>query len=187
MRKLKGKLKITDLKKQLKEYDQNELIDLITELYKSDKSVEEFLSMKFIGGGVIENLYEDAKQKIRDEFFPDKGHGKLRLVAAKKTITKFKKLTNNQLKTVDLMLYYVESGTEFTLVYGDIDGKFYDSMESMYAKVIFECEESQALFDEFHSRLYSIVEKTEGIGWGYHDGLCDLYYSLSWLEEAEFQ
>jgi len=187
MRKLERKLKITELKKQLKEYDQKELIGLIAELYILDKNVQEFLSVKLIGGGVIEKLFEDAKQKIKDEFFPVKGHGKLRLVAAKKAISKFKKLTNNQLKTVDLMLFYVESGTEFTLTYGDIDGKFYDSMESMYAKVIFECEESKVLFDEFHSRLYSIVEKTDGIGWGYHDGLCDLYYSLSWLEEDEFQ
>ncbi len=38
----------------------------------------------------------------------------MRLSEAKNAISKFKKLANDELKTLDLMLYYVEVGTDFT-------------------------------------------------------------------------
>ncbi|MFD1037796.1 hypothetical protein ACFQ3N_05150 [Virgibacillus byunsanensis] len=53
----------------------------------------------------------------------------------------------------------------------------------MYDKVITECEKDEKLFHEFKDRLYSVVVDSGGIGWGYHDGLAELYYSISWLGE----
>ncbi len=121
--------------------------------------------------------------RMLDEFFPAKGFGKMRLTKAKSAITNFKKLTNDHLKTVALMLFYVEVGTEFTNTYGDIDERFYNSMLSMYNKVIMECEKDEKLFHDLKNRLYDVVIKSDGIGWGYHDGLEDLYYSISFLQE----
>ena len=34
------------------------------------------------------------------------------------------------------MLYYVECGVEFTNLYGDIDERFYSSLESMFADFV---------------------------------------------------
>lgn len=133
----------------------------------------------------MENLFESTKKKINDEFFPDRGFGKMRLSEARNAIANFKKITGDQLRTLDLMLFYVEVGTEFTNTYGDIDGKFYDSMVSMYNKVIIECDKDENLFKIFRDRLYAVVEESDGIGWGYHDDLCELYYSLEWLEDEE--
>ncbi|MFD1449140.1 hypothetical protein [Oceanobacillus profundus] len=48
-----------------------------------------------------------------------------------------------------------------------------------------ECEKDEALFKTFHNRLYGIVEDSEGIGWGYHDYLGELYYSIPWLEDED--
>ncbi|HHY74279.1 MAG TPA: hypothetical protein GX497_13855 [Bacillus bacterium] len=109
----------------------------------------------------------------------------MRLSEARNAIANFKKITGDQLRTLDLMLFYVEVGTEFTNTYGDIDGKFYDSMVSMYNKVIIECDKDENLFKIFRDRLYAVVEESDGIGWGYHDDLCELYYSLEWLEDEE--
>ncbi|WP_240510122.1 hypothetical protein [Virgibacillus profundi] len=81
------------------------------------------------------------------------------------------------------MLFYVEVGTEFTNTYGDIDGKFYTSMYSMYDKVVLECEKDENLFKELNDRLYKVVVESDGIGWGYHDGLEERYYSIDWLDE----
>ncbi|CAM3168649.1 DUF6155 domain-containing protein [Filibacter tadaridae] len=179
------KLKVTDLKKQLKNYEEKELISIILELYKLDKTVQEYLSVKFVGGDAVDELFERAEKEVKDEFFPAKGHGKLRLAVAKQAISRFKKLSKDHLKTIELMLIYVENGTKFTRTYGDIDLRFYNSMESMYDNIIMECEKSKELFDLFQDRLYAIVEDSDGIGWGYHDALENLYYSLSWLEEDE--
>ncbi|WP_338061897.1 DUF6155 family protein [Virgibacillus indicus] len=170
------------MKKETQGIRQKELIRLVAELYKLDPNVQQYLSVKFLGEETIHDLYESTKKEIEDEFFPNKGFGKMRLAKAKTAITNFKKLTNDHLRTVDLMLTYVEVGTEFTNTYGDIDEKFYSSMYSMYDKVVTECEKDEELFKEFGDRLYSVVIESDGIGWGYHDGLADLYYSISWVE-----
>lgn len=177
------KMKLTDLKRQLKQYDHKELIGLISELYKQNHDIQHYLSVKFRGDEVIQELQEKAEKEIEDEFFPDKGFGKMRLAKAKKAISDFRKLTGDKRRTVELMLFYVEIGTEFTNTYGDIDEKFYDSMNSMYFKVTKECENDEKLFHELHDRLYGVVVDSRGIGWGYHDILKDAYNSLSWLEK----
>lgn len=177
------KLKITELKKELKAMDQKELIELISELYKRIPDVQHYLSARFMGEDAIASLYQSAKKKIMDEFFPDRGFGKMRLKEAKNAISNFKKLANDEMKTIDLMIYYVEMGTEFTNAYGDIDAKFYNSMVSMYDKACDECSMDEEKFKPFKDRLYHIVEESNGIGWGYHDALCEIYFSMGWDEE----
>ncbi len=72
------------------------------------------------------------------------------------------------------MLTFVESGVWCTKEYGDIDEPFYCSMESMYESAIkFITEEG--LFKEFSDRLFTIVEDTSNMGWGFHDTLSDTY------------
>jgi hypothetical protein len=81
-------LKLNELKKELKEFDQKELIQLISELYKLNKDVQHYLSNKFLGEEAIIDLYEKTKKKIKDEFFPERGFGKMRLAEAKSAIIK---------------------------------------------------------------------------------------------------
>jgi hypothetical protein len=178
-------IKLTELKRSLKEHDQKELIQLISELYKLNNDVKDYLSCKFLGEEAINELFEKTKKKVMDEFFPDRGHGKLRLSEAKNAITNFKKLADDRIRTIDLMLYYVELGTEFTNSFGDIDSTFYNSMVSMYDKVAMECDKDEELFLRFEDRLYSVVHMSGGIGWGYHDTLCDIYYSIEWVTDEE--
>jgi hypothetical protein len=180
-----AKLKITDLKKSLKQLEHKELVQLIAELYKINTDVKDYLSIQFGGEEVVKELYIKTKKKIQDEFFPDRGMPKMRLSEAKKAITNFKKIAGDSNQVVDLMLFYVEMGTQFTRAYGDIDSQFYSSMLSMYDKVAEECEKNEELYSFLEDRLYSCVSMSEGIGWGYHDVLCDIYYSISWGMEDE--
>lgn len=71
------------MKRQLKEHDQKELIKLISELYKLNNDVAHYLSVKYTGEEVIAELFENAQKEIEDEFFPDKGFGKMHLAKAK--------------------------------------------------------------------------------------------------------
>ena len=54
---------------------------------------------------------------------------------------------------------------------------FYDALLRMYArgikKVLSLADEGQ---HEFREILRTIMVTSDGIGWGYHDGLCDQYY-----------
>lgn len=179
------KLTLTALKKELKQFDQKELIQLIADLYKLNDDVKHYVSNRLIGEEAILALYEKSKKSISNEFFPDRGFGKMRLKEAKSAITNFKKLSGDHEKTVDLMLYYVELGTHFTKMYGDINEAFYDSMISMYIKVTEACDQDEAMFHTLNDRLYAVVEETKGMGWGYHDCLYDYYYSIEWTMDEE--
>lgn len=179
------KIKITDLKRQLKEYEQKELIDLVVEMFKKSKEVQNYLSSRFLGEEAIEDLFQKAMKKIENEFFPDRGEPKLRLAEAKKEINEFKKLTNDEKRTVDLMLFYVEQGVDFTNSYGDIWESLYSSMVKMFNQVASECDRNQELYKEFSERLYGVVSSTEGIGWGLHDDLVDSYYMIEWVHDEE--
>lgn len=177
---------VTDLKKALKNLEHKELITLVAELFKINAEAKEFLSVKFSGEESVNELFQKTKSLVKNEFFPDRGHPKLRLAEAKKAIMTFKKITGDQLKTLDLMLYYVEVGSQFTNTYGDIDERFYNSMLSMFDKVADECEKDELIYKKFEHRMNSVVEEAEGIGWGYYDGLAERYYTIHWgLEDVE--
>lgn len=178
------KIKVNDLKKQLKQYDQKEMIELVVELFKTNKEVQNYLSSKFLGDETIDSLYHQARKKIMNEFFPDRGHGKLRLAEAKKEITAFKKATNDQFRTIDLMLFYVEQGVEFTNAYGDISEGFYTSMVKMFDQIAFDCDQDESLYNIFSKRLEKVVSVAPD-GWGFQDALYESYYSIEWVHEEE--
>ncbi|OLS40717.1 DUF6155 family protein [Bacillus sp. MRMR6] len=178
------KMKITELKKQLKQFEQKELIELVVEMFKANKEVQDFLASKFLGDEAIEELFHQARKKIKNEFFPDRGDPKLRLAEAKKEITTFKKLTNDEKRTADLMLYYVELGVEFTCTYGDISEGFYSSMVKMFDQVASQCDRDEELYKVFSERLENVVSEAPE-GWWFQDALLESYYTIEWVHDEE--
>src|SRR5450432_3875596 len=78
------------------------------------------------GGGEVSEKY---RRKIVDQFFPTQGEGKFKLGEARKAIRDYRKATGNLPGTVELMMTFVENGVKFTHEYGDIDERFYNSVE----------------------------------------------------------
>lgn len=171
------KLTAAKLKKQLLSLSHPELVQLLIESFQSSKQMEQFLTVKLIGEEAVEALFSAYQKKVKDEFFPDRGFGKLRLTEAKKAIDEFEKITRSQKYTLELKLYYVELGVEFTNTFGDVDARFYDSIVNMYASVVEMINDDDGcnLFEEYEERIATVVEKTEGIGWGFHDNMQYLY------------
>ncbi|RHW43511.1 hypothetical protein D1B31_02305 [Neobacillus notoginsengisoli] len=179
------KIKVSELKKELKEYDQKELIQLITELFKTSKDVQSILSVKFLGDKATEELYSQAKKSIENEFFPDRGEPKLRLANAKKTISNFGKLTGHELKTLDLMLFYVEQGVKFTNAYGNMYDSFYNSLAMMYDKVTSKCGMEEEYYNHFAERLENVLENTVDMDWGFYEELAESYYNTGYPNEDD--
>lgn len=173
------KLTVPEIKKALKTYEKDALISILLDCYKQSKDVKNYMHVLLNPEGGIEELYQKSKEQILNEFFPNRGDAKMRLSVAKKAVTEFKKLSNDELRTIDLMIFYVETGVEFTNAYGDIDGPFYDSMVSMYGNVIRKVAGKAGLYNQFHQRLEEIVNNAEGTGWGFYEMLSDLIYELS--------
>jgi hypothetical protein len=96
------------------------------------------------------------------------------LSRGRKAISDYKKATNDAMGTLDLMVYYVECGTQFTVDYGDIDEAFYASLESMFTQVVKTIQHSnQETIDRFLPRLRGLVRQAQGIGWGYYDTIAE--------------
>ena len=174
------KLTITALKKRLRECSQEELIDLVQRLYGAVPEASDFINVEYDDGGYADDLLQKAKKQVRHEFFPDRGFGRCSLSKAKDVIRSFGHVCKDPALYLDLRLYYVECGIEFTNAYGDIDERFYSSMEGMYCDVVDTLNRlgDEALTSRFRDRLKAAVDDSENIGWGFYDGLYDAYGML---------
>ncbi|UOF89118.1 plasmid pRiA4b ORF-3 family protein [Fodinisporobacter ferrooxydans] len=177
------KLTAAKLKKQLQSLSNTELIQIVVETFKSSKQAEQFLTVKLVGEEAVEGLFAVYQKKIKDEFFPDRGFGKLRLAEAKKAIDEFEKITQSKKHTLELKLFYVVMGVDFMNAYGDIDARFYENILKMYESVIEVINEDDGydLYEEYEERIAAIVDKTDGIGWGFHDAMQDIHEAIRWL------
>jgi hypothetical protein len=157
----------------LSKLDKKELIGLITELYKKDKSAKEYLD--FYIATDEDALFEKYHHKVIDAFY--KKNADYDLKAARQAISDFKKLGASTELQCALMLLYVQSGVDFTSQYGDISESFYSSLEGMYFKALTLMKEEGHL-PKFVDAAFKVVNETDGIGWGFHDALSDNYFTF---------
>ena len=146
---------------------------LLLELYTKNVECKELIEVKFDPDSEIA-VFEKCKKQIVHEFFPDRGFGKLRYSVMRKALKNFRDVSTNHELIAELMMIYVEKGVAFTNEYGDIDEKFYDNIAKMYAKAWRYIIEHD-LKSIFLQRCRVVVDRTDGIGWGFHDELHDLY------------
>jgi hypothetical protein len=168
-----AKLTVRELRQHLAGKSQDDLISDIVTLFTKLDSVKDYYAMQ-IGGTHSDDLLNRYKAVIKQVFMPSRGHGSGRLSVARKAVTDYKKASVSPDGLADIMLYYVEMGVQFTLRYGDIDEPFYNSMEGMYEQALKQIT-AHKLQNFYESRCQKIVRDTNGMGWGFHDGLSDLY------------
>jgi len=162
---------LTDIKKELKKLDKDKLIDLIADLYKKNKSVKEFFDF-YIEPNEIE-LFNKYRERVFNAFYPKRGFN-YNLKDGKTAISDFKKLGPSSELLADLMLFYVETGVEFTNDFGDINEAFYSSLEKTYLSAL-TLMKKENLLDKFADRTLKVVSVTSEMGWGFHDYLADVH------------
>ena len=167
-------MSLTDIKKELKKLDKDKLIHLVVDLYKKNKSVKEYFD--FYINPNEKDLFDKHRNKIFEAFYPKRGFG-YKLKDGKLAISDFKKLGTSSDLLADLMLFYVETGVKFTNDFGDINESFYLSLEKTYVQAL-TVMEKEDLLDKFADRNQKIIEDTDGIGWGFHDCLIDVYFNF---------
>ena len=165
-----------DIKKSIGNIEHSQLISLVKDLYELSKENGTFLHARFSDRDsslrqykkvILHSLYQDVMDEEDDFEFE----------RANKAINDYANATRDDEGIADLMIYYVECGNKFTLDYGDIHEIFYDALIDMYQKAIEKVRKMPKMKQEsFQKRLRKIMESAHGIGWGYYDGLCDLYY-----------
>lgn len=85
---------ITNLKKYLNNMTKEELIVEIVDIVKQYPDIKEYYTAK-LDPKYEEIAFEKYKKIITNEFFPDRGFGKLRYPVVNKAIKDFCKISNN--------------------------------------------------------------------------------------------
>jgi hypothetical protein len=153
--------------------DRSDLVGLIGDLYKLSPANRDFLEARF----VKEASTLDAYKKIVFEcLWPQRDGDRFRFREARKAISDYKKASGDEAGEIDLMLHYVETGNAFTCEFGDIDELFYDSVLSMCQKAAQKIRRlSLRKREGYRERMRHLVESSDGIGWGYHDELSEIF------------
>ena len=179
-------MSITELKKELKKLDYSELIELISSLYKANDKVKMILNVQFIGEKCQSELLDAYKKKMNAEFFSNNTGKMPSLKVAKALLVDFKKLGSFEM-ILDLMLYYVECGDQFTNEFGDINESFYASLCSVYGQFINQLNSngSEALYLKFRERIYNLVLSSTNTGWGFGAFILEKSLELNWNEDEQ--
>lgn len=164
----------SSVKSALSDFDRESLLALIRDIHALSPGNKQFLQARF-------KLERDpvaySKRLIAECMCPDPDRP-VQISKAKKAISNYRKAANDMIGEIDLMVHFVECGNQFTLEYGDIDEPFYDSLVGLYVRAIAAVlRQPSSRQEPFRKRLLEVARSSEGIGWGYHDGLCDAYYS----------
>jgi hypothetical protein len=95
------------------------------------------------------------------------------LADGRKAIREYQAATADPVGTLELMLTFVETGTEFTSEFGDIDEPFYNSLSSVLHAMdqILKGEQGPELYPGIRERVLELPNLAGRIGWGYGDGI----------------
>jgi hypothetical protein len=172
------------VRQQLTNWDKPALLALLKDLYEVTAENRDFVNARGQAGEGGGEALEKYRSKIVEQFFPARGDGKLKLGEARKVIRDYRKATGNIRGTAELLMTYVENGTQFTYEYGDIDARFYNSVESVLEELVeLLCGKAREIYPEFRDRLARLEQMSDGIGWGFHDFVGDVVAQL----EAELE
>jgi len=167
------------LRRELAAWDKPALLAIVKDLYEAAAENRDFIEARCQSGGNGGEILERYRGKIVEQFFPARGEGKLKLGEARKAIRDYRKATGDLPGTAELLLTYVENGAEFTDTYGDIDERFYRSIESALGELAARLRGGvREMYPQFRERLARVEQLTDGIGWGFHDYVGDVVWQL---------
>lgn len=172
----------TAIRKAVAEWPRPALLALLKDLHDASPENRDFLRARFDAENSSSDALEKYRRKIVEQFFPARGYGKLKLGEARKAIRDYRKATGNIAGTMDLLLTYVESGTEFTCNFGDINQAYYSSLMSAATELgQLLLSEGKAGYLPLRERIQRVNARADGIGWGYSDWISD------WAMMLEFE
>ena len=160
----------TKMKKDLANLEKSQLIGILGELFTKAPEARDFLLMRFQDDS-RNSVLKKYKLIIKNEFFPTRGFGKLKIKTVKKAISDYKKITSDQQGTLDLMLVFLENGIAFFAEYGDISESAVDSMFSTmntFSKELSKLANREFIY-LFKERFLKLQKECYGVGYGLGD------------------
>lgn len=163
------------LKKHLQSLTQEDLVEEILKLAKRFKDVKAYYDMDLGGEARQKAILDDYKKKLDKDFVPRDGHPSIS--KQRSLISEFKKISVFPYDVIDLLLYRVECGVDFTNSYGDMWEGYYDSIAGSYEEAL-KLIQKNGLKSHFLNRCLIISKESRDIGWGFSfqmQGLIETY------------
>ena len=164
--------------------DREALIQLVLDLYRSDKSVEQSINLRLVGEAYGNELLEKYKKKLCKMFDPSRAVQRgFSLEEAQRILSEFAAVCANDTGRWygDLALYFAECATDFTMACGDMDEEFYDALGEAYHDAIVAASEDEELYKLWKDRLEGVLHAFDGFGWGMGEYISEAYYLLPWV------
>ncbi|MDV7144739.1 hypothetical protein R3X27_18820 [Tropicimonas sp. TH_r6] len=171
-----------DIKQVISGWSDKQLVGLVQDLYRLCPENAAFLNARLLQQSAPKQRLAPYKKRIRAAVSPrEPWKQDVRLSEGRKAISEFKKANGNVRDVLMLMTYYVQCGNDFTLEFGDIDERFYDSLCTMVRQIKdrLQNEQDQKLADEILPLLEKEFIRIDGqMGWGYPDEFGDCLEEL---------
>ena len=171
-----------DIKPVLSGFSSTQLLGLLQDLYRFSEHNASFMHARFLSEHTQTDHLAVYKKRIQQAVNPNQPWNQgIHLAEGRKAISDFKKANGNIRNTLILMVYYVKCGNDFTLEFGDIDEAFYNSLGSMFYKIIqiLIAQNDKDLVAEWLPMLEAEFHRIDGtVGWNYPDELSDYLAEL---------
>ena len=172
------------LMKKLNTMDKEELVKIISDLFKTNKTAEARLNLLFLGEEYGNALLEKYKKQLCKIFNPSNiVRTGFSLEKAQQILSDFADMCGDGRWYGDLALYFAECATDFTMSYGDINEEFYDALGDAYRDAVTIARRDEEMYKLWKNRLEYIYHEFSGFGWGMDDFITEEYYSMPWVLE----
>jgi hypothetical protein len=167
----------SDVRARLEAFDRKALVSLLGDLYDASAANRRFLHSRLTPGS---RAIEEYRRLVADAIYPDpfsKRRVSVRDAAA--AIVEYRRATGDASGTVDLMLTFVEAGTEQAADLGYGDAAYFDALEVRLDAVAKEFETLPAdVQADVRTRLGRIQLRARAIGWGFSDAVDEAVRAL---------
>lgn len=167
----------SDIKKQIKEFSHDGLIDLIKDLYEVSPTNKAFLQTRFSGSSSQASL-EPYKKRIQAPLaWKGNTPPSLRVSDARKAISEYKKATRDEEGTLELRLFYLDCLVKCFTDFGVGDEAYVNSIDTALSNFMdgLKKANSARLYEKFDKQFKSLTKKYDNWGWGVDDSLEDAY------------
>ena len=167
----------SEVKARLEALDRKGLVSLLGDLYDANVANRRFLHSRLTPGT---RAIEEYRRLVAAAIYPDpysKRRVSVRDAAA--AIVEYRRSTGDAAGTVDLMLTFVEAGTEQAADLGYGDEAYFDALQIRLDAVAKEFETLPAeVRATVRARVGRIQVRAHDVGWGFGDAVDELVHAL---------
>ena len=164
----------TDIKTRLASFDRSGLLDLVHDLYTLSKDNQVFLHTRF---GDSDDVLRPYKNTLQRWISPDVLRNQdVSVSKAKRAISAYRKAIGDSAGLAELMVFYCERATHFSLDFGMDEEGYLDALIRMFAQALRVLQHLPAADREsLMVRLNWVRASCQDFGYGVGDTMDDLY------------